>query len=283
MKRFNTIAVLMIFATLIFSCEERQDENPSQGDDWIAAESEAAMDEIGDEIDEITYFGSEYFADNGRIADDEDSPIHCAQRTHDLENKIITIDFGEDGCSDRHGRSRRGKIIITYTDHLYIPGAVLTITFENFYFRGVKIDGVRVIENISESLEDNLLFDITFDGTFTWDDESVSTRNAHWVVERIRTPNPINDEKHVDGGAFGTTKNGVEYNVEIIETIVFKRSCGPFNVFVPVQGVKEITWGDNVKTFDFGDGECDRLVTVTTNGEPEEVDLRGRFRYRKGN
>jgi len=282
MKRLNIYVLMMVLTTFLFSCEEElKVESLLNSEELEAAESEAAMDEISDEVDEIVYFSSEYFADNGRIADDENSPIHCAERFHDAINKIITVDFGINGCNDRHGRDRKGKIIITYTDPLYIPGAVLTVTFENFFFRGVRINGQRVITNISESLDYNLLFNITFEGTFTWDDGSESTRRAHWVVERIRTPNPINDEKHVNGEAAGTTKNGTEYTVEITETIVFKRSCGPFNVFIPVQGVKVYTWGTNEKTIDYGDGECDRLVTITINGETEEIELQGRFQFRK--
>ena len=283
MKRFNKYVVMMVFAGFLFSCEQDQGlDNAQDAEAMEAAESEAAMDEAVEEIDEIAYFSSEYFADNGRVADDEMSPIFCAERIHDKENKTIIVNYGDEGCNDWHGRSRRGKIIIRYTDHLYVPGAVLSITFENFYFRGVKIDGQRIIKNISESFDDNLMFDITFEGTFTWDDGSVSTRRSHWVVERIRTPNPINDEKHVDGEASGTTKNGVDYKVEITETIVFKRSCGPFHVFIPVQGVKVITWRGLEKIIDYGDGECDRIVTITFNGTTEEVELRGRFKHKKG-
>ncbi len=283
MKRFNMYVVMMVFAGFLFSCEQDPAlESVQDAEELESVESEAAMDEATEEIDEIAYFGSEFFAENGRVADDEKSPIFCAERIHDKENKTIIIDYGDEGCNDWHGRSRRGKIIITYTDHLYVPGAVLTITFENFYFRGVKIDGQRIIKNISESFDDNLMFDITFEGTFTRADASVSTRQAHWLVERIRTPNPINDEKHVDGEASGTTKDGVEYSVEITETIVFKRSCGPFQVFIPVQGVKVITWGDSEKIIDYGDGECDRIVTISVDGTIEEVELQGRFKLGKG-
>jgi len=267
----------------LFSCDENQDLNNQADDESIeAAENEAAIDEITDEVDEIVYSGTEYVNEGGRVAkSDENSPIHCATITHDIENKTITIDFG-DGCDDWRGRRRSGKIIITYTDHLFVPGAVVTITFEDFYFRGVKVNGVRVISNISETLEDNLLFDITFDGEFTWGDGSVGSRNAHWIVERIRAANPINDEKHVDGDATGTTHTGVDYSVDITETIVFKRSCGPFNVFIPVEGIKVIMWGGKVKTIDYGDGECDRIVTITTNGVSEQKELRRRFQQQNG-
>ncbi len=269
----------ILATTFLISCEDGQENTKQLNDEAIeAAENEAAIEELTDEIDEITYFGSAAFFDNGRTAAgmDEQNPVFCAIRTFDEENKTIIIDFG-DGCNDWRGRHRQGKVIINYTDHLFVPGAILTITFENFYFRGVKIDGKRIITNISESLEDNLLFDITFEGEFTWPDETVGTRRAHWVVERIRASNPINDEKHVNGSASGTTRNGVDYNVDITETIVFKRSCGPFYVFIPVQGVKVISHGDREKIIDYGNGECDRFVTVTTDGFSQETELRRRF------
>ena len=276
MKKLGLFFAAGLVTFGFYSC----DQDESNGADLvneesiIAAESEADLDEVFDDVDEIAFYGGLFAEENGKTVIDEHSPIHCADRIHDEINQIITIDYGE-GCEDWRGRHRRGKIIIRYSGPWWEPGSVMVITFENFYINGKKINGTRTRTNISENVDSDIIFDITLeDGKVTWSDGTEATREAHWVVKRIRANNPINDERHLDGEASGTSRRGVAYRVNITETIIFLRSCGPFKVFIPVQGIKVITWEDSQKIVDFGDGECDRTVTITVNGVSREVTLR---------
>ena len=122
------------------------------------------------DVDDIGFESVLYFESGGRTVENEDSPIRCATKTHDKENKTIIIDFGE-GCEGPHGRVRSGKIIITYTDRKFVSGAVHTMTFENFYIDGKMVEGKRTRTNISEAENDNLKFRVVLEnGRIIWED-----------------------------------------------------------------------------------------------------------------
>jgi len=277
-KILSLAVVIAIFNT---SCQE-ENENPNQlTDAEIAiAENETAVESAFEDLDDIAYESLFYADAGGRIAINEDSPLACAERTHDIENKTITIDFG-DGCEGPHGRVRSGKIIITYTDRMFVPGAVISMTFEDYYSDDRKIEGTRTRTNISESENDFLRFRIALEnGKITWEDGTFATRDALWEVSRIRTPNPINDERIRTGSANGLNREGLTYMVTITNPIVWKRGCLPRKrVMIPVEGtkVREVE-GRGSCTIDYGDGTCDNLVTITKDGNTKEVEIKRRHK-----
>ncbi len=275
MKRIVSYLVAVLFITaLATSCQQEENPNLISDTDVQAAENEAEIASILEDVDDITFY-SLLSTTNSRIAEDQDSPLSCAEITHDHENKTIIIDYG-DGCEDRRGRVRKGIVMIIYTDHRFVPGALQTITFNEFYIDGKKIEGLRTRENISESIEDPLKYRITLtNGKVTWEDGSFATREAEWVRTRIRAANPINDQIINEGNASGITRRDQNYTVEITKPIVWKRGCLPaLRIFVPVEGTKVKTLGDRVITIDFGDGECDNLFTVTKDGVTVEREFK---------
>ena len=59
--------------------------------------------------------------------------------------------------------------------------------------------------------------------------------------------------------------------------LIYKKACrGTNSARIPVQGIKEVVIGDETHIVDFGEGECDSIVTITANGETTEVDLSDR-------
>lgn len=272
------VGMLVIAAT---SCSNEEEASAINALELQVAEQEAVVETVFDEIDEVDYYGQLYSLTNARVEGvGEDGPIFCAQRSHDPDNKLITIDFGS-GCTGPRGLVRKGKILIHYTGRLLEPGAIHTITFEDFYIDDIRIEGTRIKENLSETTNDLLRFRISLEnGKLTFPDGSVITREANWTVTRIRTFNPLNDEIVREGSCSGITKSGLEYSVEITSPIVWKRGCLPkVRVFIPVSGTKVIAMGERTITIDYGDGTCDNLMTVTKDGVSEVVEFR---RFRKG-
>lgn len=282
MKRsIKFLSALALVLFIVTACQE-ESENPNQLSDVdiAQAENEAIAESTFEDIDDIAYESLLLFESGGRIADGEDSPIYCATKTHDKENKTIVIDYG-DGCVGRHGRERSGKIVITYTDRKFVPGAVHTMTFEDFYVDGKKVEGTRTRTNISASEEDYLRFRIELtEGKITWEDGTFATREATWETTRIRTPNPINDERIRTGNASGVNREGIGYTVTITKAIVWKRACLPVKrIMIPVEGTKVKTFDDgSTITMDYGDGTCDNLVTITKDGVSETKELTGHRR-----
>ena len=96
----------------------------------------------------------------------------------------------------------------------------------------------------------------------------------------VRAANPLNDDFHILEGstAWGANVEGVDYSMLVLETIVYKNICKLEGVHIPVDGLKQVTKGDRQYTVDFGDGECDNLVTITSGDEVFVLELRRRVR-----
>ncbi|MDX1628158.1 MAG: hypothetical protein R3345_05630, partial [Fulvivirga sp.] len=194
--------------------------------------------------------------------------------TGDKSAGTIVIDFG-DGCEDQRGNIRTGKIFIQYQGGRLMPGSTVTTTLEDFTFNNVAVEGTRTLKNISESLEEYPVFQITLTGgSLTWPDGTVATREVDRVRVWVNAPNPINDEHHVTGTATGITRRGVNYSMEVTDTLVYKRSCRlSSRGRIPVAGTKVITTDNRVITIDFGNGDCDKIVDILVDGNQEEVTL----------
>lgn len=269
MKKLNLI--IAIFATLaIVSCQQDDDVLGPEVD----LESEETVESAFEDIDVITQAGMDEVDINSRR--DRDLILECAVVDHDTATNTIVIDYGE-GCEGPGGRIRKGKVIINYQGRRFEPGSFRIVTLENFFLDSVQIEGTRTVTNISESLEDNPTFSVKLEGgkaTFT--DGTFTTREAEHERTWYRAENPLNDSTTVDGEAFGVTRRGNDYSVAITETLIWKRSCN--RVHIPVAGEKVYTVGDEEVIVNYGDGECDNIVTVTADGETIERALRLRGR-----
>ncbi len=286
LKKMNTLLVKSAFSLgiafllLATSCQQNAEE-PSNFDE-SSVESNAIAEADFNEVDDITenMMGYADGSIGGKTAgNEEDGRLSCATVTHDEEAQTITIDFG-DGCTGPHGVTRSGIIFITYTGSKYVPGSKWTVTFVNFYIDGRHIEGIRTVENVSETLDDNPKFHITLsEGKITWPDETFATREVDRYRVWVRAANPINDEWHVleRSVANGLTRRGVSYTSTVLADLIFKRSCRPSNkARIPVAGIKEVVLGDQTYIVDFGDGECDSIVIITTRGVTREIDLSNR-------
>jgi len=274
---FKNLFIAVGLIGLLASCDQSSEINPSLDTEEYSLDTEIESD--FDDVDQYVSEGMEgvvYGPANGKT--DGKWRRHlpdCAEVTHDPEAMTITIDFG-DGCETRGGKIISGIIFVSYTDRKFIPGSITTTEFRNFVVDGKLIEGKRISENISESLEANPSFHVTLeDGKVTFDDGTFATKEADKTTVWFRAVNPLNDEFHVlDGSSSeGLNKNGVRYSTLIIETIVYKNICKLEGIHSPVDGVKQITIGDATGTIDFGDGECDNLATVTRGDNTETIEL----------
>ena len=236
--------------------------------------NEAALESAYDDIDGLsTSVVDELSLTSGRTAGDE--RMRCATVTRDTVARQIIIDFGA-GCEGPGGRVRQGIIRVAYTGFRFLPGAVVTTTLEGFAIDGVAVEGTRTLTNITNSIAEPPSFNITIvGGKATWPDGTFATREVNRIKTWFRAANPIDDQWQVEGSTNGMNRNGIPYGTLITSPLVFKRGCAGNRVFVPVQGIKEITRGDNTFVVDFGNGSCDNQATVTKpDGTIETVNLR---------
>lgn len=203
----------------------------------------------------------------GKVAtdDEEDSRLICAEitRTGTEDSGTIVIDFG-DGCEDKRGNIRTGKIIVEFSGRWFLPGSFWSIEFVDYTINGVSISGLRTVSNISES-EDSLVFEIKMDAIIIWPDGTEVKRTIHRKRHRELHNNNILDRLITYGTEDINHPNGRGFSVEIVEPLVYSEACAEEGVFIPVEGVKLIKFGKGRRqiTVDYGDGTCDNVVAIT--------------------
>lgn len=197
----------------------------------------------------------------------------------------ITIDFGTAGCiRPADGHTRKGKIIIDYSNRLTVPGAVATTTFDNFYIDDTKIEGTATITN--KSAPNNtppsrqFTVDVT-DGKLSTADGNYVEWTSHKTItqsEGLSTPlYPKDDAFEIEGSANGKAKKGnllVAWQSTITTPLVKTFECRWI-----VQGVvKIVRASSNANTswtgyLDYGNGNCDNKATATVNGVMHQISL----------
>ncbi len=269
-KLFFVLTTLTVF--LFSSCDE-ENEGTAGLVEALDLETESTVSSNYEDVDDIVEAGmNEVSVDGARM--ERNIILDCAVVTKDTINKVITVDYGE-GCEGPYGRIRKGKVIIEYNDRRIVFGAFRKATLENFYVDEVKVEGVRMLTNISDGTENTLKYSITLEGgKLTFADSTTMTRE----VDRERTltfgENFLEDYASVEGTANGTRRDGLDYSVVILEPIVYKRDCRARSVFIPVSGVKEVTYDGKVARVDYGEGTCDNEVTITIDGTTTTRNLR---------
>ena len=260
---------------MLTACNEEADETALDAEVTETGVSDTEIDAVYEDVDDMVSLSLESTAamlQGGRVAEgDEPGDDRFCEGVvtfvGDRESGTITIDFGE-GCIDRNGNTRKGKIIIEYTGPRFEPGSVVTTTLVDYFINDIAIEGVRTLENISTSTGDYPTFHITLEGgKVTWPDETFATREVDKVRVWKRERNPREDSHLVTGEANGTTRRGVAYQMEILDTLVYKRACIPSRrARIPVEGVKQITTDEKIITIDFGDGQCNRRFEIMVEG-----------------
>lgn len=278
-QRFTlALLALMVFA----SCEQSDSAlDEVKTPDIQEAELETIVSSIFEDIDEIVFDGMELSATSARTSEedlDEESPLRCAVRTVYRERKAVVIDFGE-GCEGPSGKVRKGKIIIQHSDWSFVPGATVTVTFNNYFVNGIKVEGKRIRKNITRRPAEGMVVEITLEGgKLIWPDRTFLTRESKMTQKRIRGEHPGRDVIFVDGWATGVNRNEVRYAVSIPQTIMYRRQCEAPRIFTPVKGQKAFRLeGQEPLIINYGDGSCSEEITVT-KGDKKAMVNRERLR-----
>jgi hypothetical protein len=289
----KSLVVLAISAVgIMTSCTD--DQNSVSINDTNNVQEEAITESYFEDVDDIatiavsadvsTLTGSRESASGRQGVKPEDSRFTCATVTFEFatDNSLavphgyITIDFGA-GCTDPRGNVRKGIVKIEFKGRRFMPDSKIITTLENYSINDIKLEGIRTVTNTSASLETNPKFNITVQGgKATWPDGKTATHEINRTREWVRAINPLNDKWLVTGTAAGTNREGKTYQMEITKALVYKRECAASNkVFAAVEGTKVLNIDGKTITVDYGSGTCDKLVTITINGQTKEVEIKG--------
>ncbi len=186
---------------------------------------------------------------------------------------LLTIDFGT-GCTDKHGNTRKGKILISYNGRRFLPGSSVVTTLDGYEINGIKIEGVRSVTNTSNSSQADPRFTATMTGgMITWPDGTTAQRDETITREWKLGVTSLENQWFVTGSATGKNRHDLEYNMTITNKLVYKKECAANKIYMPVQGTKELIVSNKKITIDYGNGTCDKLVTITIKGKSKVVEL----------
>lgn len=181
--------------------------------------------------------------------------------------KTVTVDYGTTNCDCNDGKTRRGKIVTTFTGQYIAPGTVITHTPVDYYVNDIKYDGSKTVTNMGLNSSGQPYFNVQIDGTATKTDGEIvtytSTRVRTWIQGFTTPTDRFDDQYSISGNATGSFSNGGGYTAQITNPLLVKVGC-PF----PISGTLEMTpINKPVRTIDYGQGTCDYTFTVAVNGQ----------------
>ena len=276
------------FAVLTLGCKKDKDENMSD----TATEMQVTSDqnEADTDVEDVATMQDDIMASHesalGRAAVDsiftyESCAIVTITPKGNNATGNIKVDFGE-GCVGQDGRTRKGVINWSFTERLRKPGAVVVTSFQNYAVKPIGAANFIMIDNAStkvttnestteptiESAVLNLKRDLNMKlvfpdaNTFTY----TGTKHVAWDLGVLGNRWDNIYSVKVGSTLSGTGRGGKAYTWTVNTDVVRKTACQLLGIFKPVSGVVTIQHNNKTKVVDFGDGNCDKTVTITING-----------------
>jgi hypothetical protein len=276
----KTRILLMIAALAIFSftsCNKESDLDKASLD---MADDDAISDLIFEDVFN-TVDNADIMLDNFQKGGDTKSTIvldSCPLVTidHPADTrwpKTITVDFGT-LCTGLYDNTRSGKIITVVSGPRMETGSKKTVTFDNYYVNGIKVEGTKVIENMGYNTNQNMVFSATLtDGKLTLLNGKTIERSFNhereWIAGLL-TKNIWDDEYFITGTASGVNIKGVSFSNTITSALYWKRACR----FIVSGVVKIERVGLEPVEINYGEGECDAYATLTMGDKSKEILLK---------
>lgn len=271
---YNTLKISFSAISLglvLFASSCKKNDNDKKGSPTEAAENnafaEAQYNDVTTLLDQASVSGTVTFGAAGQRGVGD--IMGCATATVDTSSNLhtIVIDFGNTNCEGVDGRSRRGKILASYTGRFREQGTVINITFDNYYVNDHKVGGTKKITNQGKNPAGNLVYKVEVDGTitkpggnatYTW----VSTRYREWRAGFNSPLNILDDVYAITGTANGVTYEGVSYTLTATQELVRKMNCKWFE-----SGKIELTQsGFPAIVLDYGNTGCDANASISVLG-----------------
>ena len=280
------LSSLVVIFSLMFFASCQKDTAPLEESSINTADDDAVVNVLFDDVFNTVDYASVLLDDalgkgetksEAFVLADSCPVVTVDNLTPNVWPKTITIDYGE-GCSGFYGSTRSGKIIITITQRRNVTGSKRTVTFDNYYFNGIKVEGTKEFTNLGPNQNQNVVIEVKLTGgKLTLPDGKTIERSVNhqreWIAGWL-TRNIWDDECLVTGTATGKTIDGKSYSNTITTALHWKRVCEFF-----VSGVIKIE-REGVEPFelDYGDGECDAYATVRRGEYSKQITLRHRHR-----
>jgi hypothetical protein len=253
---------------ILVSCDQENVQPGTDAEEEETLEAAAVAEDASDDALDVTYQAEfDLLASMGGRKSSSDCPVI----THDHENKTFVIDFG-DHCVGPRGRVRSGKIIVNYSHELGDSIANRIITFENFFVNNKGVEGTIELRDVSINEEGHLqstkrLIDLTI--IFPNGKRIVfnGSRTREWL-SGFGDCDRTNNVFRITGSLTGVSNTGRSFTYDIVVPIISDWSCAAQGNFARISGIVEMTklggYVQRKRIVDYGDGECDNVITIIT-------------------
>lgn len=186
----------------------------------------------------------------------------------DLETHTVTITFTN--C-DYRGAVRNGVVKVHYArQDAGLRAFNITITFENYTMDGVALEGTinttfggTYLKPAIHVVATDMKATFTDGKVLTWSSDKTFT-----IEEGFANPE-IDNVVVMSGTATGVNRAGKNFS-STYTNVKVKREC---ESKYPVSGTVSIESDNGTTVIDYGNGECDNIISVTNNGVTIEVTL----------
>jgi hypothetical protein len=278
----KTKAILMITALVVitfFSCTKLKSLLDTTSTNIAAddAVTTVAFDDVYNTVDNATTILENTGLLKGEMVLADSCPtITVTNPLTGTYPKTVTIDYGT-GCTGFHGSTRSGKIVIVVTDKRNVVGATRTVTFNNYYFNGIKMEGTKVLTTLSPNGQNPVFSVVLTGGKLTLPSgktiEHSFVRQREWIAGWNTPKNIWDDEYLITGSATGIGVNGNSYTNTILTALHETRACEFF-----VSGsIKFERTGVEPIVLDYGTGTCDAIATLTRGDQTKQITLKHKY------
>ncbi|OFX32383.1 MAG: hypothetical protein A2X08_00710 [Bacteroidetes bacterium GWA2_32_17] len=270
MKQLSFLMVVILLS--LFSCKKDNppENNPTTpGTDEVTAVSENALatnmfDDVYKQVDISSADAKVQCGGKSSSKEINSCPtITLDSGEYDLDTwpKHITVDFGTTGCPGNDFRTRKGKVIYTTTGWFHDSATVVTVTTNNYYVDGYKIEGTKTITNNGRNSNNNYVWHVVItNGLITHPDGTHHT----WATDRFTEWIASEYKFSTKGGANGITTTGAVYTITIdnANPLITQFGCRWIQ-----QGILTLVVTSHPAiTIDYGNGACDYNAVATING-----------------
>jgi hypothetical protein len=270
-------ALLGLACLMAYSCDDDNEANSQLADAKTATSeyqaAQAEMDQAASAADNAMRAAGLGGRTAGVLAD-----VYCAAFSHDRDANTITLDFGTSGCTGPDGRLRKGLITIVYTGELDVLGSnARSVTFSNYSVDGYALDGVMTSTRWQLS-NGKLTSTLTAIGMeLAYPDGTDISWNGTWTrTLELNMEDFAASSYTLSGESAGTTRGGHAFVSNTTSPVAFQLSCWLQGIPYAVSGGHRLQVASTipvVATIDYGNGACDRLVTLSVNGSSVEYEL----------
>lgn len=276
----NIVFTGLGFLLLMWMGSCKNEETPiGMEADYVAEEAltDAYYTDL-DDMGDVAVMSDQGTLTGGRQITITDTRFKCAVVTIEFASDsrllhpkgTITIDFGA-GCTDDRGNTRKGKVVIAFDGRRFQPGSTLSASLNGYSINDIAIEGTRTVTNMTGSTSDQPLFRIVLqNGKIVWPGGATATRTFDLTREWVLAQDPAKDQLVVRGSATGVNRSGKSYNMQIDnnDPVTYKPGCP-----IAVSGKKQFDTDSGSITIDYGNGDCDRSVSLIVNNQRQDISV----------